>query len=109
MTRNSAKYPNRLRESIRQAGLTVKEVAEESGVPLRTLFDYCKGDVPIPRKKLEDIAAVLGYSPRYLVPTVPRMDLHLLQSSDEDTNYWIPTGVLNTLDTLRRDLLVQML
>ncbi len=108
MTDNSAKYPNRLRESIKQAGLTVKEAAEESGIPLRTLFDYCKGDVSIPRKKLEDIAAVLGYSPYHLVPASTRINHGLLQSSTEYATVWIPTGVINNLDILRRDLLVQM-
>lgn len=75
---------------------------------MRTLFDYCKGDVPIPRKKLEDIATVLGYPPYHLVPASTGMDYSLLQSSTEYASAWIPTGVMNNLDTLRRDLLVQM-
>ncbi len=108
MAAGSAKYPNHLRELIKRAGLTVKDVADESGVPLRTLFDYCKGDVPVPRKKLEDIAAVIGCSPHHLVPLTLRRDLVPLQSTEEQANHWIPTGVLSNLDKLRRDLLVQM-
>lgn len=108
MAAKSAKYPNQLRELIKQAGLTIKDVANESGIPLRTLFDYCRGDVPVPRKKLEDIAAVIGCSPYYLVPTMPRAGFDLLQSAKEQTDHWIPTGVLSNLDKLRRDLIVQM-
>jgi predicted transcriptional regulator len=40
MAAESAKYPNYLRKLIKEAGLTVKDVADESGVPLRTLFEY---------------------------------------------------------------------
>lgn len=102
------KYPNRLRELIRQTGLTVKEVAEETGIPLRTLFDYCKGDVPIPRKKLEDLAAVIGYAPHSLVPPLPEKSLDLLQCTEGLATDWMHRGVLSTLDILRRDLLIQM-
>lgn len=108
MVEKLVKYPNRLRESIKQAGLTVKDVANDTGIPLRTLFDYCKGDVPIPRKKLEDIAAVLGYPPYHLVPASTGMVHSLLQSSTDCASIWIPTGAMNNLDILRRDLLVQM-
>lgn len=108
MAAESAKYPNYLRKLIKEAGLTVKDVAEESGIPLRTLFEYCKGNIPVPRKKLEDIAAIIGCSPHYLVPALPRRDLNLLQSTGEEVNHWTSMGVLNNLDKLRRDLFVQM-
>ncbi len=108
MAAGSAKYPNYLRKLIKEAGLTVKDVADESGIPLRTLFEYCKGDVPVPRKKLEDIAAVIGCSPHHLVPTIPQRSFDLLQSIEEEVNHWIPTGVLSNLDKLRRDLVIQM-
>ncbi len=68
MTRILAKYPNCLRKTIKCSGLTVKEVAEETNIPLRTLFDYCSGKIPVPRKRLEDIATMIGCSPSELVP-----------------------------------------
>lgn len=108
MAEGTGKYPNHLRVLIKQAGLTVKEVAEESGIPLRTLFDYCSGKVPIPRRKLEDIALVIGCSPQYIAPTIPRIGSDLLQCQEGCENDWIPIGVLSNLDTLRRDLLIQM-
>jgi tetratricopeptide (TPR) repeat protein len=108
MAKDAARYPNQLRDLIKQAGLTVKEVADESGIPLRTLFDYCGGKVPIPRKKLEDIALVIGCSSRHVVPAITGTGSNLLQYSQEQTNDWIPMGVLSSLDTLRRDLLIQM-
>lgn len=108
MAEKSAKYPNYLRKLIKQSGFTVKDVADESGIPLRTLFEYCKGDMPVPRKKLEDIAAVIGCSPHYLIPTTLQAGFDLLQSTEEQGNYWIPTGVLSNLDKLRRDLFIQM-
>lgn len=104
----AAKYPNYLRKLIKEAGLTVKDVADESGIPLRTLFEYCKGERPIPRKKLEDIAAVIGCSPHYLVPPILQRGFDLLQSSEEQINLWIPTGAVGNLDKLRRDLFVQL-
>lgn len=103
----SAKYPNRLREVIKQSGLTITDVADESGIPLRTLFDYCRGSVPIPRKKLDNIAAVIGCSPHYLVPAIRGICPDSLQSSGEG-NGWLYTGVLSNLDILRRDLFVQV-
>ncbi len=108
MAAEPAKYPNYLRKLIKEAGLTVKDVAEESGIPLRTLFEYCKGDIPVPRKKLEDIAAVLGCSPHHLVPSLPSRGLDLLQFTGEEVNHWMSTGVLTNLDKLRRDLFIQM-
>jgi tetratricopeptide (TPR) repeat protein len=108
MTTESGKYPNYLRKLIKEAGLTIKDVAEETGIPLRTLFEYCKGNIPVPRKRREDIAAVLGCSPHCLVSPLPSRDLDLLQCTGEEVNYWMSTGVLTTLDKLRRDLFIQI-
>lgn len=71
MVGNSAKYPNRLKEIIKQTGLTIKEVADETKIPLRTLSEYCSGKVPIPRKRLEDIAHIIGCPTSDLVPDFP--------------------------------------
>jgi transcriptional regulator with XRE-family HTH domain len=73
MADDLSKYPNHLKKMIKQMGLSVKEVADESGIPLRTLFDYCAGKVPIPRKRLEEIALVIGCSPHCLVPAMQRI------------------------------------
>lgn len=108
MTVRSAKYPNFLRKLIKEAGLTVKDVAEESGIPLRTLFEYCKGDIPVPRTKLKDIATVIGCSPHYLVPPITQRGFELLHPTDESVDHWLTAGVLSNLDTLRRDLFIQM-
>jgi transcriptional regulator with XRE-family HTH domain len=108
MAGKSSKYPNRIKEMIKQTGLTIKEVAEESGIPLRTLSEYCTGNVPVPRKKLEDIALVIGCSSHHLVPALPHLGVDLVQSSYEETDYWISTRGLSKLDLLRRDFLLQM-
>lgn len=108
MAEDLSKYPNHLKTMIKQTGLSVKEVADESGIPLRTLFDYCAGKVPIPRKRLEEIALIIGCSPQCLVPIIPGTRLDLLQYSEEYANSWVPAGVLTNLDKLRRDLLVQL-
>ncbi len=65
------KYPNRLRECIKASGYKIKIFAQEINIPLRTVFHYCKGEIPIPIDRLEEIANLLGYSPEYLVPPPP--------------------------------------
>lgn len=68
MVENTVKFPNDLRKLIKQAGFTVQEVAQETGIPLRTLFDYCKGSVSIPKKKREKLALIIGCSEYDLEP-----------------------------------------
>src|SRR5450755_274607 len=68
MTSSSQRYPNRLKQTIKQSGFTVERMAAETDIPLRTLFDYCAGRVPVPRDRLEVLAHALGYSMEYLVP-----------------------------------------
>lgn len=106
MVGNSARYPNRLKEAIKLAGLTIKEVADETNIPLRTLTDYCAGKVPVPRKKLEDIALVIGCSSQTLVPAIARANL--VEYPEGQTYDWITTGAFNRLDKLRRDILLYM-
>jgi len=64
----SQKYPNALKHSIKLLGYTLQEVADEVGIPRRTLTEYCAGRNPIPRKVVQQIAAVLGCSLEMLVP-----------------------------------------
>jgi tetratricopeptide (TPR) repeat protein len=81
------KYPNRLRQAIKQSGFTVEGIAAETDVPLRTLFDYCAGRVPVPKERLEVLARALGFPTAYLVPTYADMNnLALLQSESRQDN-----------------------
>ncbi len=73
MAEDLSKYPNHLRKMIKQTGLSVEEVADETGIPLRTLFDYCAGKVPISRKRSEEIALVIGCAPHCLVPAIQKI------------------------------------
>lgn len=68
MSMKQGRFPNNLRACIKQSGYTVQEIAEEADIPLRTLFDYCGGKTPIPRKRLESLANLLGYPAETIVP-----------------------------------------
>jgi transcriptional regulator with XRE-family HTH domain len=101
------RYPNRLRAYIKLSGYTVKEVAEESNIPLRTLFDYCAGKTPIPRKRLDMLARLLGYPVESIMSINDTPDVLSLVKS-ENTQETVPTslGAYET-DKLRRELLQQ--
>ena len=104
------KFPNHLRQAIKQCGLTIQNVATETGIPLRTLFDYCAGRVPIPKERLESLASMLGYPSHHLVPAFPVIqDPCLVQYEDEQASEWILSGANNSVDNLRRKLLQQLL
>ena len=68
MSTEQRKFPNNLRACIKQSGYTIQEIAQESNIPLRTLSDYCAGKTPIPRKRLETLAALLAYPIEEIVP-----------------------------------------
>src|SRR6266487_527278 len=70
MTIKSQKYPNRLKETIKQAGYTIEGIAAETNIPARTLSDFCAGRVPIPKDRLGILAYALGYPTEYLVPKI---------------------------------------
>src|ERR1019366_4449027 len=74
MTGMEQKYPNRLKQASKQSGFTIENMAAETKIPLRTLFDYCAGRVPIPRDRLEILAQTLGYPTHYIVPKMTRED-----------------------------------
>lgn len=105
------KYPNHLRQSIKQSGFTIESIAGETEIPLRTLFDYCAGRVPIPKDRLDVLAHALGYPREYLVPTYPNRNNGLALSSheDEQDHGWIVAEVTNNVDKLRRKFLQQLL
>lgn len=52
-------YKNNIKYWIKHQGYKMYEVAEAVAIPSRTLSDYCSGQTPIPRKRLEDIASFL--------------------------------------------------
>ncbi len=107
------KYPNRLRQTIKESGFTIEQIALETEIPLRTLFDYCAGRVPIPRNRLEILASALSYPTEYLVPTYSGIDivssLQYENESEQTDALWILPGAINKVDQLRRKLLKQLL
>jgi tetratricopeptide (TPR) repeat protein len=112
MTTVKQKYSNRLRQAIKQSGFTIERIATETQIPLRTLFDYCAGRVPVPRDRLEALSYALGYPTEYLVPRYSSIsDARLLQYESEHQrgDVWILPGVTSKVDQLRRKLLQQLL
>jgi len=85
MSVRAPKYPNRLREAIKHQGFTVKEVAEETAIPVRTLFDYCAGRMPIPRKRLELLAHTIGCPIGALVSSYADANSASLVQSEEES------------------------
>jgi tetratricopeptide (TPR) repeat protein/transcriptional regulator with XRE-family HTH domain len=59
-TDSTKAYPNNVRQCIKQQGYTIQEVADEIGIPRRTLTHYLSGNAPIPRQCLEKIAQTIG-------------------------------------------------
>ena len=82
MPTKKGKFPNNLRACIKQSGYTVQEIAGEANIPLRTLFDYCAGKTPIPRKRLETLTALLGYPVEQIVPVSKSPNAVSLVKSD---------------------------
>jgi transcriptional regulator with XRE-family HTH domain len=56
-----------LRSATAERFLTQVEVAEKTGIPVRTLARYYKGTSPVPIGKLVDIASALGVQPSEIV------------------------------------------
>ncbi|HYU71298.1 MAG TPA: helix-turn-helix transcriptional regulator [Ktedonobacteraceae bacterium] len=67
MTIKPQKYPNRLKQAIKESGYTIEGIAAETDIPVRTLFDYCAGRVPVPKDRLNLLAHALGYPTDYLL------------------------------------------
>src|SRR5258706_12070825 len=100
------RYHNRLRECIKSSGYKMQEFAEETGIPLRTLHEYCSGKMPIPKKRLEIIAEMLGYPAEYLVPRMSLRDISSVSAEDTQYSIGIPSEI-NKLDKSRREFLEQ--
>jgi transcriptional regulator with XRE-family HTH domain len=102
------RYPNRLRECIKLSGYTIKEVAEESNIPIRTLFDYCRGKTPIPRKRLAMLASLLGYPVESIITPMNDTLNIMSQIETENTQETASTSLeAHEMDKQRRELLQQ--
>jgi transcriptional regulator with XRE-family HTH domain len=56
------RYPNQIGACIKRYGYRYSEVAEETGIPRRSLTNYIAGKTQPPRYCLEKIARLLGCS-----------------------------------------------
>lgn len=68
-------HPNRLRELLIHAGLTLRETAQEAGVVERTLRRYANGEQVIPRRDRVNLARVIGCEIADLAPQEARKKL----------------------------------
>jgi tetratricopeptide (TPR) repeat protein len=109
MPTKKGKFPNNLRACIKQSGYTVQEIAGEANIPLRTLFDYCAGKTPIPRKRLETLAALLGYPVEQIVP-VSKSSGAISLIASKNTQEAVPTlSETYEVEKPRRELLQELL
>lgn len=65
-----SKHPNTLLEWIKRRHYKVKALADKTDIPIRTLWDYIAGRVPIPEYRLERLAECLSCRPEQLLPTL---------------------------------------
>jgi hypothetical protein len=63
-----AQHPNRLTVLIKEAGLTLREVAREARLPEGTLRHYAAGELVIPKNTRAVLAHVIGCDARDLAP-----------------------------------------
>lgn len=67
-------YPNSLRALIKQAGLTIREVHEETAIPESTLRWWASGNGVIPRKDRDTLARLIGCSAAELAPSPEHLE-----------------------------------
>ncbi|HEU0003483.1 MAG TPA: helix-turn-helix transcriptional regulator [Ktedonobacteraceae bacterium] len=107
MSMKQGKFPNNLRACIKESGYTIQEIAQEADIPLRTLFDYCGGKTPIPRKRLEILANLLGYPAEAIVPVNNSLSIIPLKNA-KNMQEIVPTlSDTHEVDKPRRELLQQ--
>ena len=63
-----AQHPNRFIVLIKEAGLTLREVARETGLPEGTLRHYAAGELVIPKNTRAVLAHIIGCDARDLAP-----------------------------------------
>ncbi|MDQ2713754.1 MAG: helix-turn-helix transcriptional regulator [Chloroflexota bacterium] len=61
-------YPNELRACIKDAGFSFREVAQETGIPESTLYDWAAGNRPIPHDERQALAHLLSCDEHNLKP-----------------------------------------
>ena len=64
----TGRFAVRLKTLREKAGLSVEELAEKSGIPKRTLFNWESGRCCPLIEKFPTIAEILGVEPRSLLP-----------------------------------------
>lgn len=69
-----SKHPNRLRALIREAGLNIREVHRETGIPESTLHYWAAGHGIIPREDRSTLACIIGCSPSDLAPNYDMLE-----------------------------------
>lgn len=62
------KYPNRVKELRMASGLSPRQVAERSGIPVPTYFGIQQGRLPLSQERAEAIAKVFDVDPKTLAP-----------------------------------------
>ena len=67
-TPRSVRYPNALRAWMRKGGYRFRELAEETTIAERTLYDWASGKRPIPQNARAQLAHVLGCEVEDLAP-----------------------------------------
>ena len=78
---SSPKHPNTIGKVIKRHHWRLDKVAEQTGIPRRTLIDYCAGRTAVPPDRLEALSRCLSYPTSYLVPRF--REAYLLISRDE--------------------------
>ncbi len=69
------KHPNKLRALIKEAGLHIREVHRETGIPESTLYYWASGNGIIPKEDRLALAQVIGCSPHDLAPHYGMVEL----------------------------------
>jgi tetratricopeptide (TPR) repeat protein/transcriptional regulator with XRE-family HTH domain len=75
------KHPNNIGKAIKRHHWRLDKVAQLSGIPRRTLIDYCAGRTAVPPERLEALSRCLSYPISYLVPRF--REAYLLTSGAE--------------------------
>ncbi|CKA87120.1 helix-turn-helix transcriptional regulator [Streptococcus pseudopneumoniae] len=80
------KPPNRLEKLMENHGVTLKEVSENTGIPITTLSGYKKNQRAPKKNNAEILAEYFGVSVAYLMglDDVPSRDSGILHSPKED-------------------------
>lgn len=95
-------YVNPLRVWMDAIGITYEELAEETGLSVRTVKGYGAGERSIPRKNCELLAPVLGCSVEYLA--LSRVQLSGMLQLSGTYHLWTLAGV-EAMSELRSEIM----